>query len=61
LRERISYRKNFDSPGLFARTGDNVELWPWIKGIVAKDNWQTTAWQLSQAKQQAIPAHDEHT
>jgi len=26
----------------------------------AKDNWQTTGWQLSQAKQQAIPAHDEH-
>ncbi len=28
---------------------------------VAKDNWQTTAWQLSQAQQpQKIPAHDEH-
>ncbi|HZE80732.1 MAG TPA: potassium channel family protein [Candidatus Polarisedimenticolia bacterium] len=38
-----------------------LDLPPWIKGIVAKDNWQTTAWQLSQAKQQAIPAHDEHT
>ena len=37
-----------------------LDLPPWIKGAVAKDNWQTTAWQLSQAKQQAIPAHDEH-
>src|SRR6202011_1306575 len=24
-----------------------LELPPWIKGVVAKDNWQTTAWQLS--------------
>jgi hypothetical protein len=38
-----------------------LDLPPWIKGAVAKDNWQTTAWQLSQTKQQAIPAHDEHT
>lgn len=38
-----------------------LELPPWIKGATAKDNWQTTAWQLSQAAQpQAIPAHDEH-
>jgi hypothetical protein len=38
-----------------------LELPPWIKGATAKDNWQTTAWQLSQAQQpQAIPAHDEH-
>src|ERR1700686_1463853 len=38
-----------------------LELPPWIKGAIAKDNWQTTAWQLSQAQQpQAIPAHDEH-
>lgn len=37
-----------------------LELPPWIKGAVAKDNWQTTAWQLSQTKQEAIPAHDEH-
>jgi hypothetical protein len=37
-----------------------LDLPPWIKGVVAKDNWQTTAWQLSQAQQQAIPAHDEH-
>ena len=37
-----------------------LELPPWIKGVTAKDNWQTTAWQLSQAQQQAIPAHDEH-
>jgi Ion channel len=37
-----------------------LELPPWIKGVAAKDNWQTTAWQLSQAQQQAIPAHDEH-
>jgi hypothetical protein len=38
-----------------------LDLPPWIKGVVAKDNWQTTAWQLSQTQQQAIPAHDEHT
>jgi hypothetical protein len=38
-----------------------LELPPWVKGAVAKDNWQTTAWQLSQTqKPQAIPAHDEH-
>ena len=38
-----------------------LELPPWIKGSTAKDNWQTTAWQLSQAQQtQKIPAHDEH-
>lgn len=40
-----------------------LELPPWIKGAaaVAKDNWQTTAWQLSQAQQpQKIPAHDDH-
>jgi hypothetical protein len=37
-----------------------LELPPWMKGVPAKDNWQTTAWQLSQAQQQAIPAHDEH-
>jgi hypothetical protein len=37
-----------------------LELPPWIKSTVAKDNWQTTAWQLSQTQQQAIPAHDEH-
>ena len=37
-----------------------LDLPPWMKGAIAKDNWQTTAWQLSQAQQQAIPAHDEH-
>jgi len=40
-----------------------MELPPWIKGTTApgKDNWQTTAWQLSQAQQpQKIPAHDDH-
>jgi ion channel len=38
-----------------------LDLPPWVKGTVAKDNWQTTAWQLSQGQQsQAIPAHDEH-
>lgn len=38
-----------------------LELPPWIKLGVGKDNWQTTAWQLSQTKQTAsIPAHDEH-
>jgi hypothetical protein len=30
-----------------------------VMAATAKDNWQTTAWQLSQAKQQAIPARDE--
>jgi hypothetical protein len=37
----------------------NAKL-PGTKGAMAKDNWQTTAWQLSQTQQQAIPAHDEH-
>jgi hypothetical protein len=38
-----------------------LDLPPWIKGGVAKDNWQTTAWQLRQAQQVAtVPAHDEH-
>ena len=37
-----------------------LELPPWIKGGGVKDNWQTTAWQISHAKQEAIPAHDEH-
>ena len=38
-----------------------LDLPPWIKGGVTKDNWQTTAWQLSQTKQvAAVPAHDEH-
>jgi hypothetical protein len=38
-----------------------LDLPPWIKGGIAKDNWQTTAWQLSQTKQAAtVPAHDEH-
>lgn len=40
-----------------------LELPPWIKGTTepGKDNWQTTAWQLSQAQQpQKISAHDDH-
>jgi ion channel len=38
-----------------------LEVPPWIKGGAIKDNWQTTAWQLSQAKQTAgVPAHDDH-
>jgi len=37
-----------------------LELPPWIKGGGVKDNWQTTAWQISHAKQEAITAHDEH-
>jgi hypothetical protein len=38
-----------------------MDLPPWIKiAAPAKDNWQTTAWQVSTAKREAIPAHDEH-
>lgn len=38
-----------------------LDLPPWIKTSKAKDNWQTTAWQLSQAQQAAAaPLHDEH-
>jgi hypothetical protein len=38
-----------------------LDLPPWIKGVTAKDNWQTTAWQMSQAQQShTVPAHDEH-
>ncbi len=38
-----------------------LDLPPWIKGGTAKDNWQTTAWQLSQTKRAAtVPAHDDH-
>lgn len=38
-----------------------LDLPPWIKGGTAKDNWQTTAWQLSQTKDTVkVPAHDEH-
>ena len=38
-----------------------LDLPPWIKGGTAKDNWQTTAWQLSQTKDALkVPAHDEH-
>lgn len=37
-----------------------LDLPPWIKTAApAKDNWQTTAWQQSQAKQ-PIVAHDDH-
>lgn len=37
-----------------------LELPPWIKGGASKDNWQTTAWQLSQQQAQSVPAHDDH-
>jgi len=39
-----------------------LELPPWIKGAVVKDNWQTTAWQQSttNSKREAIPLQDEH-
>ena len=37
-----------------------LELPPWIKGGAGKDNWQTTAWQLSQQQAQSVPAHDDH-
>lgn len=38
-----------------------LDLPPWIKTGTGKDNWQTTAWQLSHAqKAAAVPAHDEH-
>jgi len=38
-----------------------LEVPPWIKGGVTKDNWQTTAWQLRQTNQSAsVPALDEH-
>jgi hypothetical protein len=38
-----------------------LEVPPWIRGGVIKDNWQTTAWQLSQGRQAAaVPAHDDH-
>ena len=38
-----------------------LELPPWIKGGVSKDNWQTTAWQQSQTRHApGVPAHDEH-
>ena len=38
-----------------------LDLPPWIKTGTGKDNWQTTAWQLSQSqKAVAAPAHDEH-
>lgn len=36
-----------------------LDLPPWIKSSAGKDNWQTTAWQLSQ-NQRAVAAHDEH-
>jgi len=39
-----------------------LDLPPWIKeGELAKDNWQTTAWQTSTVKREAIAAHDEHS
>jgi Ion channel len=37
-----------------------LELPPWIKGGAGKDNWQTTAWQLSQQQAQSVPTHDDH-
>ena len=39
----------------------NQTLPPWIPQKKGKDNWQTTAWQLSQAKEPVkVPAHNEH-
>jgi len=38
-----------------------LELPPWIKGVAGKDNWQTTAWQLSQTRKPvALSTHDDH-
>src|SRR6478672_10031869 len=60
LEELRRLRALYEPYALSLATYLRLDLPPWIKGAVAKDNWQTTAWQLSQAKQQAIPAHDEH-
>jgi hypothetical protein len=60
LEELRRLRALYEPYALSLATYLRLDLPPWIKGVVAKDNWQTTAWQLSQAKQQAIPAHDEH-
>jgi hypothetical protein len=60
LQELTRLRNLYEPYALSLATYLRLDLPPWIKGIVAKDNWQTTAWQLSQAQQQAIPAHDEH-
>jgi hypothetical protein len=38
-----------------------LELPPWSKETIAKDNWQTTAWQQSQTPHAPrVSAHDEH-
>ena len=60
LEELRRLRSLYEPYALSLATYLRLDLPPWIKGTAAKDNWQTTAWQLSQAKQQAIPAHDEH-
>src|SRR5438270_1042792 len=60
LQELTRLRNLYEPYALSLATYLRLDLPPWIKGAVAKDNWQTTAWQLSQAQQQAIPAHDEH-
>ena len=60
LEELRRLRSLYEPYALSLATYLRLDLPPWIKGTVAKDNWQTTAWQLSQAEQQAIPAHDEH-
>jgi hypothetical protein len=40
-----------------------LDLPPWIKTVtVAKDNWQTTAWQLSQGQpDHGVMSHDDHS
>jgi len=60
LEELRRLRSLYEPYALSLATYLRLDLPPWIKGTVAKDNWQTTAWQLSQTKQEAIPAHDEH-
>jgi hypothetical protein len=60
LQELTRLRNLYEPYALSLATYLRLDLPPWIKGVVAKDNWQTTAWQLSQSQQQAIPAHDEH-
>jgi hypothetical protein len=60
LQELTRLRSLYEPYALSLATYLRLDLPPWIKCVVAKDNWQTTAWQLSQTQQQAIPAHDEH-
>jgi hypothetical protein len=39
-----------------------LELPPWVKHEVGKDNWQTTAWQQRQSltPREKVAAHDDH-